>query len=74
MRLLEEIRDGIPGESLIGPAPLFRLRGRNRAQLVAKSAQPRRIAQRAAELLAAAAPAMRRADLSAVVDVDPQGF
>jgi len=74
MKLLEEIRDGIPGENLIGPAPLFRLRGRSRAQLVAKSAQPRRIAQRAAELLAAAAPAMRRADLSAVVDVDPQGF
>ncbi len=74
MRLLEEIRDGIPGEELIGPAPLLRLRGRQRAQLVAKSAQPRRIAQRAAQLLAAAAPAMRRADLSAVVDVDPQEF
>ena len=38
MRLLEEIRDGIPGEELIGPAPLLRLRGRQRAQLVAKSA------------------------------------
>ena len=74
MRLLEEIRDGIPDENLIGPAPLFRLRGRYRAQLVGKSGRPRRIAQRAAELLAAAAPAMRRADLSAVVDVDPQGF
>src|SRR5450759_452296 len=74
MRLLEEIRDGIPGEELIGPAPLLRLRVRQRAQLVAKSARPRRIAQRTAQLLAAAAPAMRRADLSAVVDVDPQGF
>ena len=74
LRLLEEIRDGIPDENLIGPAPLLRLRGRQRAQLVAKSARPRRIAQRAAELFAAAAPAMRRAELSAVVDVDPQGF
>jgi primosomal protein N' (replication factor Y) len=74
MRLLEEIRDGSPGEDLIGPAPLLRLRGRYRAQLVGKSTRPRRIAQRAAELLAAAAPAMRRAELSAVVDVDPQGF
>jgi primosomal protein N' (replication factor Y) len=74
MRLLGEIRDGIPGEDLIGPAPLLRLRGRYRAQLVGKSARPRRIAQRAAELLAAAAPAMRRAEMSAVVDVDPQGF
>ncbi len=74
VRLLEEIRDGIPGEDLIGPAPLLRLRGRHRAQLVAKSSRPRRIAERAAQLLAAAAPAMRRAELSAVVDVDPQGF
>jgi primosomal protein N' (replication factor Y) len=74
MRLLEEIRDGIPGEELIGPAPLLRLRGRHRAQLVAKTAHPRRIASVAAQLLGAAAPAMRRADLSAVVDVDPQNF
>ncbi len=74
LRLLEEIRDGIVDANLIGPAPLFRLRGRYRAQLIGKSARPRRVAQRAAELLAAAAPAMRRADLSAVVDVDPQGF
>ena len=48
MRLLEEIRDGIPGEELIGPAPLLRLRGRYRAQLVAKSERPRRIAAAAA--------------------------
>ncbi|MGD0166084.1 MAG: primosomal protein N' [Gaiellaceae bacterium] len=74
MRLLEEIKDGIPGEELIGPAPLLRLRGRHRAQLVAKTTHPRRIASAAAQLLSAAAPAMRRAELSAVVDVDPQGF
>jgi primosomal protein N' (replication factor Y) (superfamily II helicase) len=57
---------------LLGPAPLFRLRGRHRAQLVAKTARPREVASRAGRLLGAAAPAMRRADLSAVVDVDPQ--
>ncbi len=74
MRLLEEIRDGIRGEELIGPAPLFRLRGRHRAQLVAKSESPRKVASQAARLLTAAAPAMRKAELSAVVDVDPQGF
>jgi primosomal protein N' (replication factor Y) len=74
MRLLEEIRDGIPRGELIGPAPLLRLRGRYRAQLVAKTAHPRRVASLAAQLLSAAAPAMRRVDLSAVVDVDPQGF
>jgi primosomal protein N' (replication factor Y) len=59
---------------LLGPAPLFRLRGRHRAQLVAKTARPREVASRAGQLLAAAAPATRRADLTAVVDVDPQSL
>ena len=62
------------GEELLGPAPLLRLRGRHRAQLVAKTERPRRLATQAARLLSAAAPAMRRAGLTAVVDVDPQGF
>jgi primosomal protein N' len=69
--LLEELKAGVPGEPL-GPAPLLRLRGRHRAQLVAKTDEPRRVAARAAQLLAAAAPAMRTAGLTAVVDVDPQ--
>ena len=74
--LLQELRTGLDGEDgeLLGPAPLFRLRGRHRAQLVAKTDAPRRIAARAARLLAAAAPAMRRAGLTAVVDVDPQSL
>jgi primosomal protein N' len=63
--------EGIPGD-LLGPAELFRLRGRHRAQLVVKTDRPREVASRAAKLLAAAAPAMREADLSGVVDVDPQ--
>jgi len=71
--LLEEIRSGLPGDA-IGPAPLLRLRGRHRAQLIAKTDEPRRIASAAARLLAAAAPAMRRAGLAAVVDVDPQSL
>jgi hypothetical protein len=50
------------------------LRGRHRAQLVAKTDQPRALASRAAQLLVAAAPAMRRAGVSAVVDVDPQSL
>src|SRR5436309_7099227 len=72
LRLLDELRPGLRGAELLGPAPLFRLRGRHRAQLVAKTEEPRRVAARAAQLLAAAAPAMRRAGLTAVVDVDPQ--
>jgi primosomal protein N' (replication factor Y) (superfamily II helicase) len=73
-RALEEVRDGLPGADLLGPAPLLRLRGRHRAQLVAKTERPRAVATRAAALLAAAAPAMRRAGLTAVVDVDPQSL
>jgi primosomal protein N' (replication factor Y) (superfamily II helicase) len=71
-RALEEVAAGLDGADLLGPAPLLRLRGRHRAQLLAKTAEPRRLAARAGRLLAAAAPAMRRAGLNAVVDVDPQ--
>jgi primosomal protein N' (replication factor Y) len=71
-RALEELKAGLPEFELLGPAPLLRLRGRHRAQLVGKTDRPRALASRAAALLAAAAPAMRRAGLNAVVDVDPQ--
>ena len=54
---------GFPDAELLGPAPLLRLRGRHRAQLVAKTERPRAVATQAARLLAAAAPAMRRAGL-----------
>ncbi len=60
-RALTELRDGMPGVELLGPAPLLRLRRRHRAQLIAKTDRPRAVATRAAALLAAAAPAMRRA-------------
>jgi primosomal protein N' (replication factor Y) len=73
-RALEEVKDGLAGHELLGPAPLLRLRGRHRAQLVGKTDRPRALASRAAALLAAAAPAMRRAGLTAVVDVDPQSL
>jgi primosomal protein N' (replication factor Y) len=76
LRALRELREALqlPGVMLIGPAPLLRLRGRFRAQLVAKTSSPRAFASRAAGLLAAAAPAMRRDGLAAVVDVDPQSL
>jgi hypothetical protein len=41
---------------------------------VAKTTSPRAFATRAAAMLAAAAPAMRRDGLAAVVDVDPQSL
>src|SRR5262245_13920808 len=76
MRALAELADGLagaPGE-LLGPAALFRLRGRHRAQLVAKTDRPREVASRAGRLLGAAARPMREAGLTAVVDVDPQSL
>ena len=75
-RALRELRAGLEGlgAELLGPAPLLRIRGRYRAQLLAKTHEPRRIAARAAALLAAATPALRRDGLNAVVDVDPQSL
>jgi primosomal protein N' (replication factor Y) len=61
-----------PVPDVLGPAPGLRLRGRYRAQLVAKTGQPGRLAARAGQLLGAAAPAMRKAGLTVAVDVDPQ--
>src|SRR4051795_7244644 len=74
MRVLEELRAGLGEAELLGPAPLLRLRGKHRAQLVGKTDRPRALAMRAAQLLAAAAVPMRRAGLAAVVDVDPQSI
>jgi primosomal protein N' (replication factor Y) len=66
-------RAGIEGQ-LLGPAPLLRLRGRHRAQLLAKTPHPRPLAALTGRLLSAAAPAMRKDGLAASVDVDPQGL
>jgi primosomal protein N' (replication factor Y) len=74
LQALAELKEGLRGDDVLGPAPLLRLRGKYRAQLVAKTEQPRRIAGQASRLLSAGAPAMRRAGLTAVVDVDPQSL
>jgi primosomal protein N' (replication factor Y) len=76
--LLTELRAGLEGTDrdaeLLGPAPLLRLRGRHRSQLLVKTGTPRPFAALAGRLLASAAPAMRRDGLSVSVDVDPQGL
>ena len=76
LRLLGEIASGLAAQhaDVLGPAPLLRLRGRHRAQLLAKTNSVRSVASRTARLLAAAAPAMRKAGVTAAVDVDPQGL
>jgi primosomal protein N' (replication factor Y) len=76
--VLSELREPLAGAAadadVLGPAPLLRLRGRHRAQLLVKTSTPRPVAARAGRLLAGAAPAMRRDGLTASVDVDPQGL
>jgi primosomal protein N' (replication factor Y) (superfamily II helicase) len=77
LALLHELRahlEGAIGGDVLGPAPLLRIRGRHRAQLVAKTSDPRPAVSRAARLLTGAARAMRRDDLTAVIDVDPQSL
>ena len=74
MQLLGEIGSGLEEGDVLGPAPLLRLRGRHRAQLLVKTDRVRPVASRAASLLSAAAPAMSRAGVRATVDVDPQGL
>jgi primosomal protein N' (replication factor Y) (superfamily II helicase) len=76
MEALVALRDAaeplLPGDELLGPAPLFRVRGRERAQLIVKTLQPARAGSLLAELVARQGRALRRAGASAVVDVDPQ--
>jgi primosomal protein N' (replication factor Y) len=78
LALLGELRAGLegaaPGDELLGPAPLLRLRGRHRASLLAKTDRPGTLGARAGRLLSGAAKAMRRDGLAAAVDVDPQGW
>jgi primosomal protein N' (replication factor Y) (superfamily II helicase) len=74
MRALQELKAALDDADLLGPAPILRLRGRHRAQLVAKTDKPGALAARTARALATAAPAMRKAGLAAVVDVDPQSL
>jgi primosomal protein N' (replication factor Y) (superfamily II helicase) len=75
LAVLSQLRAGLESldADLLGPAALLRLRGRHRAQVLAKTGSPRLVASRAARLLAQAAPTMRQDDLAASVDVDPQG-
>jgi primosomal protein N' (replication factor Y) len=58
----------IPGATLLGPAPLFRLRGRDRAQLVVKGGERRA----AVAAVGAAVDRLDRRDIAISVDVDPQ--
>ncbi|HEY5198765.1 MAG TPA: primosomal protein N' [Solirubrobacteraceae bacterium] len=58
----------IPGAVLLGPAPLFRLRGRDRAQVVVKGGERRA----AVAAVGGAVDRLGRRDVAISVDVDPQ--
>jgi primosomal protein N' (replication factor Y) len=65
------VRGGLGGDAL-GPAPLFRLRGRERSQIVVKAAERApAVAAVGAAVQAAAADRAHRA-VAFSVDVDPQ--
>ena len=62
----------IAGAAVLGPAPLFRLRGRERAQLVIKGTERARAVRAAAAAVAAVADDRARRGVAFSVDVDPQ--
>jgi primosomal protein N' (replication factor Y) len=62
----------IPAAQVLGPAPLFRLRGRERAQLVIKAGERALAVSAAAAAVAAVAGDRARRGVAFSVDVDPQ--
>ncbi|MEA2427017.1 MAG: hypothetical protein QOF37_645 [Thermoleophilaceae bacterium] len=74
--LRDRIAAGAPGVRLLGPAPLFRLKGRDRAQVLVKAppdGQPRAAAVRAVRhAVEAVAGDRRHRGVVFSVDVDPQ--
>ena len=61
-----------PQASLLGPAPLFRLRGRSRMQLLLKTPRRRAAIAAAGAAVAGVAQHASRAGVNLSVDVDPQ--
>ncbi len=71
--LAERIEPALPGDAtLLGPAPRFRLRGRERRQLLVKSAERTGAVAAVRDAVEAAAKSRELRDVSISVDVDPQ--
>jgi len=64
----------LTGDIVLGPAPLQRLRDRSRSHVLIKTKSAPRAAAVLRGLLRDLAPDLRRAEATAVVDVDPQSF
>ncbi len=61
-----------PGATVLGPAPMFRLRGRARSQIVIKATERAAAIRAAGEAVDAVARVASRRGVSVSVDVDPQ--
>jgi primosomal protein N' (replication factor Y) len=68
------LRDAIapPGAVVLGPAPLFKLRGKARSQLVIKAAERSAAIHAVGRAVDGISPQARRRGVSISVDVDPQ--
>jgi primosomal protein N' (replication factor Y) (superfamily II helicase) len=69
-----ELHAGIqaPGTTVLGPAPLFRLRGRSRSQLVLKSTERQAAIEAVGAAVEALGPRAAQRGINVSVDVDPQ--
>ena len=61
-----------PGVDLLGPAPLFRLRGKHRRRLLLKAPERRHTVAAVRDAVEAAVRGRALAEVSVSVDVDPQ--
>jgi len=68
----EAIRDRIDVGTVLGPAPLFRLKGRERAQLVVKAADRAAAVRSVRAAVEEVASGRSRSGVNFAVDVDPQ--
>ena len=68
----EAVRARVEGVPVLGPAPLFRLKGRERAQLVVKAAERPRAVRAVRHAVEAVAAEFSRRGVNFTVDVDPQ--
>jgi primosomal protein N' (replication factor Y) len=72
-RLAEAIAAGVGERSeILGPAPLFRLRGRERRQVVVKTTERETAIRTTAAAVESAARDRSLRDVAFAVDVDPQ--
>jgi len=69
-RVLEGVR--VAGTNVLGPAPLFRLRGRERFQVVVKTRERAAAVRATGAAVDAAARDRAHRDVTFSVDVDPQ--